>query len=285
MMDSGMISRRGFGIGIGLTGTGLAGTSLRAATSMLDRPEGVLEALVRMRGAGEGQIACWWLTETVYGVVGNQITPLYAGHVGSLVKTSRRADGVFDLAQFETAFWTTLDGKTDLTTFKNPYTGADNRLTPLVMGPHTVRLTVAGTEAPPPSPGGKMAFESNHGPVVEVGDDVFISSDVKAVVTFDDPAKPSRAVNDLATYQARRSDLAGSADFIPSWVTFQSIASWPTALNMGGRDGHMVARAAGAKVGTLAEMPETWRRLASVHAPDLLKDPEAVMARAPARLD
>ncbi|MBM3512154.1 MAG: hypothetical protein FJX59_00405 [Alphaproteobacteria bacterium] len=277
------LSRRD--LGVVTVGAGLAAVTppARAAVA-LDTPQQILDALVRMRGAGEGRAAFWWLTETVYGVVGSQITPLYAGHVGSIARTTRNADGSHSQTQLETVFWTMLDGARELSVFKNPYTGADNPMTPLVMGPHMVRLTTSGTEAPPSAPGGKMEFASSHGPVVRVGDDVFISSDVMATVTFDDVALRSRSVNDLATYQARMTDLASGADFVPSWVTFQSIASWPSALNMGSRDGHMVARAAGAKVKSIDAMPKTWLTLAERHAPHLLNDPIGALSRPPAKL-
>lgn len=268
-------------VAVGLVG--LMPTATSAAVP-LDTPARILDALVRMRGAGEGQAAFWWLIETVYGVIGSQITPLYVGHVGTVVRSARQADGSYALTQLEAVFWSDLDGKRELTAFKNPYTGTENAMAPLVMGPHTVRLTTAGTEAPKAAPGGRMEFASNHGPVVQVGDDVFISSDVMATVTFDDAALRPRAVNDLATYQARLSDLASAADFIPSWVTFQSIASWPSVLKMGERDGHMVARAAGAKVKSIEAMPATWLTFAERHAPHILKDPVAALSAPAAKL-
>jgi hypothetical protein len=261
-----------------------AGPAVAAAVD-LDHPQGVLDTLVRLRGSHSPRPTFWWLTETVYGVVGDRITPLHMGHVGTVVRTVPNGDGSATLTQLETVFWTALDGVTELTTLKNPYTGADNPLTPLVMGPHSVRLTTKGTEAPQQAPGGTMAFASSLGPVVQVGDDIFISSDVMAAVTFEDPGKPQRTVNDLSTYQGRLSDLErASGGFVPAWVTMQSVSSWTSAMDMGGREGHLVSRAAGAKVESIDLMPTLWRTFAARHSPHILKDPESALAAAPAKL-
>jgi hypothetical protein len=130
-----------------------------------------------------------------------------------------------------------------------------------------------------------MAFASKLGPVVQVGDDVFISSDVVATVSFDDATRAPRSVNDLSTYQGRRSDLADTARrFVPAWVTYQGITSWAPEMAMGDREGHLVARAAGAKVESIGELPEVWRRLAARHFPHVLKDSVAALSMPPAKL-
>jgi hypothetical protein len=152
----------------------------------------------------------------------------------------------------------------------------------VVLGPHTTTLRPDGADLPANVRGGRYEFRVNtRGPVSVVGDDVLIPEDAFARVVFPDPAVPPYSTSELNVYRGRLSELIDPArPYVSAWVSYQSVSAFPARLKMDGIIGHVSARAVGAKVATLDEMPARWRAIAEKENPEIIADIPAALDRA-----
>jgi hypothetical protein len=256
---------------VGLLPAGAAFGSQRAAAEGPSRLRLEDQALAfrKLAFATNADPGFWWLQGRRYGLVDNQLTPLWDMHVGVVFRTRDLAGGRYEVRSIAASFYTDLESGAFLRTFKNPYTGVDTPVFYYPPSPTRVRysgLAVEGNAAP----AGLNVKDDIGRPRID-GEALTIRSDhlVSGVLS----GKAVR-VNDMSTYIGVLNDIRDAAvSMAPASQTFNDFNSWPDWLLMGDRPGTYLSRAYGRKAFALGEMPATWRRLLKETHPEIADDP------------
>jgi len=272
------ISRRS-GLGLSLGALVMPGSARAAAP--FETPAEILRAFIRLRGALDERVVYWWLDDVRSAIVGTKVYPLFRARVGTFLKVRQLEPDAYAVTFLETSYY--VDLKTDqlLTGLKNPVTGAEMEISSVVLGPSTSIMRASGEEAPRRARGGTVTSRSTHGPVTVVGDDVLITEDRFSRIDFPDPATPPYNTSELNVYRGLLTELEDpTAPYVRAWVSYQSVSAFQPRHKMDGVDGHISARAVGAKVPSLEAMPAAWRVIADRQNPDILVDIARALAKA-----
>ncbi len=280
-----MLDRRSILAGLG--GLTLA-SATRPAWSLAESPAGpdlgnqsdLLTALAKMRGATDERLCIGYVVGARYAVPEHRLIPMMGILAGTFSQYRRISADAFESRALEIAYFTDLETGKLLENWKNPVTGTTVDVPLTRMGPSRVILTAAGLTVPKLS-GEAAGLKLNHifQPPVVVSDDVWITEQIN----IDGPPSPRPFVyNELSTYHARRSDVAdpGRAT-VPTQVQYQSLITYRSWMGFGDTPGHTVARGAGMRAASVAELPPYYLELTRRLHPDVLKDPLAILATAP----
>lgn len=262
--------RTGLGLAAALAATG---SGRAAAPSGFRTRAEILRAFVRLRGALDGRIVFWWLEDVRSAVVGTRMYPLYRARIGTFLRSRQVGPDAYAFTTLESSYATSLESDQLAVSITNPVTGATIETPSVLLGPHTTTLRLDGAELPPNVRGGTYESRLNtHGPVSVVGDDVFIAEDAISRVVFPPPTPPYNT-SELNVYRGRLSELKDpDRPYLAAWVSYQSVSAFQARHKMDGIVGHISARAIGAKVKSLDEMPNVWRALAEQNHPAVLRD-------------
>jgi hypothetical protein len=236
-------------------------------------PAEVTRAFLRLRAALDERIVFWWLDDVRSAVVGTRVYPLFRARVGTFLRAKQVEPDAYAVTTLETSYYVSLDTDRLLTSIKNPVTGRAVDVKSVVLGPTTSILRASGEEPPRMVRGGRAESRTSHGPVSVVGDDVLIAEDRFTRIVFPDPATPPYNTSELNIYRGRLSELSDpQRPYVSAWVSYQSVSAFRPELNMGENVGHISARAIGAKVERLDQMPVRWRALIEQENPDIIAD-------------
>lgn len=277
-MSTELTRRAGFGLTMGAVAAPILSPAQAAS---FDTPPEILRAFIRLRGALDERIVFWWLDDVRSAIVGTKVYPLFRARVGTFLRVKQLDPDAFAVTYLETSYYVDLAADQLLRTMKNPITGADMEISSVVLGPSTSIIKASGEEAPRRARGGTVESRSSRGPVTVVGDDVLITEDRFSRITFPDPATPPYNTSELNVYRGRLSELADAArPFVNAWVSYQSVSAFQPRHKMDGVDGHISARAIGAKAASLDAMPPAWRAIAEQQNPEILADIPSALSRA-----
>ena len=280
-----MLNRRSVLAGLG--GVALAGT-LRPARALVGSPTGtdlgnrrdLLTALAKMRGATDERLCIGYVVGARYAVPVHKAIPMMGILAGTFSQYRRISDDAFESRALEIAYFTDLETGKLLEKWKNPVTGTTVDVPLTRMGPSRVILTADGLTVPKLS-GEAAGLQLKHifQPPVIVGDDVWITEQIN----IDGPPSPRPFVyNELSTYHTRKSDLADPRlATVPTQVQDQSLITYRSWMGFGDTPGHTLARGAGTRAATVADLPPYYVELTRRLHPDVLKDPLALLATAP----
>lgn len=228
--------------------------------------------------ATDDRLVFWWMKLTRYAQIENGLTPLWNIIVGNISRTEDHPEGGYVLNERAVLFYTDLETGKPLERWKNPWTGETieirNRLPP----PNRARVTVNGVERAPDPPTLRVERRSPIGPVIIVGDEVWVKGDMQSRST---PVQGgvTRHVNDLSDYQASLADvLDPRVASAPARKYFADVIGWQAFMNMGDRPGGLVGRGPGGKVFSIDDMPDIWRTTVSDRWPEIVRDPRAALA-------
>lgn len=275
-----MIARRE--VLAGMLVAGAAGTlpaRLLAAEPALDvaSPEGRLRSFMMMRCALDEELTTNWVQASYFGVVGDEMTPLFGVSSAVFSRTRRLADGSYRSVSFELAWFTDpVTGKA-METFRNPYTNQDCTVP---SGGFQPSAAVFGRDLsfslPKPIPG--LTIEHSVLPFVVRGDDVWVSEQMRSAAVIPGAAKPFR-YSDNSVLHARKSDLMKpGATRVTSEVSYTNVVSWRPWLGMGDRPGHLTASGVGSQNAHPDSLPPAWLEATAARKPEVLKDPAAILA-------
>ena len=266
----------------GLASVMLSTSPLAVATSSgnsnLDDPNRLLEAFIRLAGSLDDRLIIWWMDGLRYGVVDAQAKLLFGMQVGMFHRFYRQPDGSYKVAMFELTYYTDLATGELLETFDNPYTGETNRVRHVRLGPEIRHQTTQGI-ARPDNPM-VTVYQSRLGPPIIRGNDVWIPIDVEATIEFPKPSAPNILLNHYTTVHGKLTD-ALNTDLLsaPSELNCQNIIKWEPFMNMAGKPGHMMSRAAGRKLESLSDLPDNYLAMArSMHA-KYIADPREILEK------
>jgi hypothetical protein len=243
---------------------------------VVDKPEELLTAFMRLSGSLDDRLIIWWMDGLRYGVVDARAKLLFGMQVGMFHRFFRQPDGSYKVAMFELTYYTDLATGNLLDRFENPYTGESNRVSHVRLGPEVRHQTVDGI-ARPDNP---MVHDYNSelGPALIRGDDIWIPTDVEARIKFPKPTAPEIILNHYTTVHGRLSD-ALNPDVVsaPATLAFQNILKWEPFMKMGDHPGHLMSRTAGRKLESVDDLPDSYLAMAQQKHAKFIADPIATL--------
>ena len=249
----------------------------RASRLDFSKPQDRLRAFILMRGALDGRLVISWASARYYGVVDDQVEPVYGVTSAVFARFRPLADGGWETVNFELAWFTDPQTGVVVESFRNPYTGKLVKVPSGGNAPSKLRYGADMTShLAKPVPG--LELKQDLLPFDVRGDDVWITERSDAKVTPPGQVKPLHFW-ESTTLHARRSalDVAGAKQ-VASEVSFASTTSWRTWLEMGDRPGHLTAAGYGRTGASLATLNPAWIDATRARRPEVLRDPAAILA-------
>jgi hypothetical protein len=277
-------TRRAVLVGAGLAGlvhTRASAAPLAPRSPALDltTPPGRLKAYMQMRGALDDRLVIGFVSGRYYGVIDSEMTPLY-GVVGATFARYRpRADGGYDAATYEIAYFTDLETGAALNKWANPYTGEIVDVPETASPPSTLVITPdLHIDLAKSFPG--MTDDDRVVSSQVAAPDVWITEETKAAMVAPGAAKPFH-YGEIVTLHADLSAFASSdTPRVPCQTAYTSVVSWRPWLKMGTRSGHLLGNGSGRYGATLDQLPPAWLEAVSQRRPGVLKDPGAPLKQA-----
>jgi hypothetical protein len=271
-------TRRTFLAGAGVAGLAAGGGAAAEQRAGLDlqTPQGRLRAYMQMRGALDDRLVIGFVTGRYYGVVDEEMRPLYGVAGATFARYRLRADGGYDAVSYEVAYFTDLKTGSALDTWINPYTGERvdvpaTNLPParLVITPD-LKITMAKTPPGVTSDNGVVSSQV-------AAPDVWITEETHAKFTPPGASKAFHYGEIVSLYAPIAAFADPNAKRVPCQTAYTSVVSWRPWLKMGDRPGHLLGNGSGRYGATLDQLPAGWLEAAAKQRPDVLKDPGAAL--------
>jgi len=258
----------------------LTGVYLPLARANLDfsNPDDLLTAAVKLRGTLDDRMVIWWMKGVRYGVVKDELNPLFNMLIGSFSRYKEIPGRGYEVKMLELGYLTDLETGEPLDQFKNPYTNKVVKVPEQRLGPFPVMLTSSGVEIDSGGTFAEINLKTRLGPAIVEGDDIWLREDSTAKVDSDLPMMGKHIYNELVTYRGRVSDV-NNPDLAaaPAEVIYQSVTSWRAWFRSDGVPGHTTARATGRKVFSVDQLPTDYLAAAKMRHPEIIKDPAAAL--------
>lgn len=260
--------RRGFILGT--LGALVAGPTLRvAAAAGSEAPADALAAMLRLQGRLDGRDAPWWYFGRIYGVVGEGRPQLLVRFEGlEIMRLTPRGPGEYAATGVTTSFFQDPWTKEVLATFRNPYTGRDNAVTPNLLGGSADPVAIYSARGVRPARVQPEDWTDDglHLTWDRLGDMVWMSHD-----RVTPPGVP-QPVGESSVARALAADLddPGRA-FVPAGFSSTYFSPWPKWLDMAGQAGHVIWHADGVKLESVDALPAGFRRRMEAQFPERLR--------------
>jgi hypothetical protein len=236
-----------------------------------------LRTFMLMRGALDDQLVIGCSTGAYYGTVNGEVTPHFGFVSATFARWRPAADGGYEGANYEIAYFTDLQTGELLHTWKNPVTGEVLAVPQPHMPPARIRFTPAlGMELPDASPG--VTLKHSVSPLSVIGDDVWMVE--RTFVTFPVPHVPQPGhFTEIVTLHARLSDMENAhAKRVPTIAYYQGISGWRPWQKMGDRPGSLAGNGYGRYGVKMDGLPPNWLQITRKLRPEVLHDPAAPLA-------
>jgi hypothetical protein len=272
-----MLDRRSLLTGLGSL---MLASAMRPAWPLvgldLGNQRDLLTALAKLRGATDDRLVLGYVVGARYAVPEHRAIPMMGILAATFSQYRRISADAFEARALEIGYFTDLATGKLLEKWKNPVTGTTVDVPLTRMGPSRIVLTAAGLTVPMLS-GEAAGLQLKHifQPPVVVGDNVWVTEQIN----IDGPPGPRPFVyNELSTFQARKSELDDPARAtVPTQVQYQSLITYRPWMGFGDTPGHTLARGAGMRVASVADLPPYFLELTRRLHPDVLKDPLGVL--------
>ena len=245
----------------------------------LNNKRDLLTAIAKLRGATDERLVIGYVVGARYAVPEHRMIPMMGILAATFSQYRRISDEAFEARALEIGYFTDLNTGKLLEKWKNPVTGTTVDVPLTRMGPSRIILTADGLTVPRLS-GEAAGLQLKHifQPPVIVGDNVWVTEQIN----IDGPPGPRPFVyNELSTFHGRKSELDDPARAtVPTQVQYQSLITYRPWMGFGDTPGHTVARGAGMRAASIAELPPYFLELTRRLHPDVLKDPLAILATA-----
>lgn len=259
---------------LGLLALGASASPVVAAPQGLDlsSESARLRAFIQMRGSLDDQLVTGFISGRYYGVVDEEITPLFGVSAATFARYRPASKGGYEMVSFEQAYFTDLATGAYLKEWLNPYTGQKVSVPVTRTSPTKVLIAPDLSFALVKSmPGGKMDHRVL--PVEVIDDDVLFVEQIQAAFQGPPGSKPFR-YNEITTLRSSLKDLSEPGlKHVPCAVTFNSVVGWRPWMGMGARPGHLLAQGSGRYGVAMDKMPKAWLEATRQERPELLVDP------------
>jgi hypothetical protein len=230
-----------------------------------------------MRGALDGRLVIGFITGRYYGVIENDMKPLYGVVGATFSRYRRRPDGGYDVASYEIPYFTDLESGAALDKWANPYTGEIVDVPQTAMPPAKLVITPdLRIEFAKPAPG--VTSDSRVVATQVAAPDVWMTEQTRVSAVIPGAPKPFR-YGEIVTLHAQFAAFADpSTPRIQCQTAYTSVVSWRPWLKMADRPGHLLGNGAGRYGATLDQLPANWHAAVLKRRPDVLKDPGGPLA-------
>lgn len=268
------ISRRSLVLGAGLLGLGAATDALPRVGGTLPRrapdlavPENNLRALVRMTASLREVDVPWWYDGTIYAVVpGENPLPFVKFEGMELYWMRHLPGGEYELVGNTVTFFRDLDSGRMIDSLRNPLTGKDNGVAPAVQGGGPGRGFNYSVRGVRPS---KFLDRMPERPLVLdwsfARDTVWLHN-----TTAYPPGLPPPRLQRQTMFAPLDAFLREREDSLPAVFSSTVFMPWLKWMDMGEQPGHLVWHASGAKLKSVGDLPEEYRRRAEAEFPQLM---------------
>ncbi|MSO96766.1 MAG: DUF1838 domain-containing protein [Rhodospirillaceae bacterium] len=249
-----------------------------AAAAKAADPSQLLQTYARMRGAKNSGLALWWYTGTVWGKPVNDIArPMFLVQGLTYNRAILKPDGGIEQKLTGRGWYADPATGKPLETWTNPFTA--EKITP----PHIKSLQTQNIGADGALAAREAtqfdAFSGGIGGLTVNGDTIWLTENFVAKTKPD--ATRGGAVNttsSLSTFTSKLADVDNDgADFVPSYLNYQSLGSWPAWMKMDGaeqaRGGSLSWQTRGHKVRGPQDGPADLRAWVEARHPGFLADP------------
>jgi len=233
-----------------------------------------MSVYARLRGGVNGGLALWWYTGTVWGKPMDDIArPMFGVQGLTFNRAVMRPDGGIDQALTGRGWYSDVETGKPLETWTNPFTG--EKVTP----PHIKSLSRQSVDAKGVMGVGENTtlevFKGEVGGLTMNGDTLWMTEN------FVGKGKPDAArdgavntTSSLSTFTAKIADVENDkADFVPAYLNYQSLGSWPAWMKMGARPGTLSWQTRGLKVRGPEAGPADLRAWIEAGSPGFLAKP------------
>jgi hypothetical protein len=247
-----------------------------AGSRDLDTPEGRLAAYIMVRGALDERLVVSWVAARYYGIVGADMQPLFDVRSAVFARYRGLAGGGYEAINAEIAWFIDPATGRALRQWRNPYTGRDVAVPGGGYAPSRVVIRPdLGFALGKSVPGLEFAHEVL--PFEIRGDDLYITERARTAMRFAPDAKPFR-YSESNTFHAKLSAIrANGAKQVTSDVSFTNVCSWRPWMEMGEREGHLMATGIGQQGASMASIPAEWMAATAQFKPEVLRDPAALL--------
>lgn len=236
----------------------------------------------RMRYRTDAGTLMWWFRGRTYAQQGATLIPVCGLLFGSMIQLSPRADGGFDVVQYELGFRTDLETGKRVDKLRNPITGEILDIPVSAVGPTRLAYTADNVPTVPATLGGSL-FTYEHKPELfwSAGDMLFMQYHARSKV--ETAGKPDRVINDFGMIYGKLADaLNPRVKSVPAWIQGTDVTDYARWLKMPEGNGTQTLRSIGAKVHRYDDMPADWRAIVAEVDPAMAADPMSVFTRAQA---
>ncbi len=238
----------------------------------------LLRTYARMRGAANGGLALWWYTGTVWGKPANDISrPMFLVQGLTFNRAVVKADGSIEQALTGRGWYADPVTGQPLETWTNPFSG-EKSVPPHIKSLQKQNIAADATMA---AREGAMVseFSGSIAGLTLNGDTVWLTEN------FVSKSKPDAAragavstSSSLSTFTAKIADVENDgATFVPCYLNYQSLGSWPAWMKMEGidaaRGGSLSWQTRGQKLRSVEDGPKELRDWVEARAPGFLKNP------------
>lgn len=232
--------------------------SLSAAAAQPAPPEGRLRDYLLMRGALDDRLVIGTLSGEYYGVLDEEITPLFGVLAVTFTRWRPLPDGRWLSAAFEHAYYTDLSSGEVLDEWRNPLNDKLCKVPVWTSHPATRVLHAdLSRHSPKPLPPGFSAEDQVSAMREEAGELIVIQR-VRSAAQRPAPARPYR-YSELVTLRAPLQALRAPGVLqVPSSTTFAAVSSWRPWQLMGDQPGHLLAHGAGRYGTRIEQLAAVW---------------------------
>lgn len=233
----------------------------------------------RMRYRTDAGTLMWWFRGRTYAQQGATLIPVCGLLFGSMMKLSPRADGGFDMVQYELGFRTDLETGKRLEKLRNPITGEMLEIKAFPVGPTKFAYSADNVPVVPATIGGST-FTYEHKPEQfwTAGDMLFVQYHARSKV--ETTGKPDRVINDMGMIYGKLADaLNPRVKSAPAWIQGTDVTDYARWLNMPEGNGTQTLRSIGAKIESYEDMPADWRATVAELDPKMAANPMGVFDR------
>ena len=263
----------------GLSLAAVAGSARAAGHPPATLPIADVAAYLALRFAGPGRTGWWINRATVFAMVlGRRTVPLFDVLGLGRDRYVAMPDGSYHLIFDECGWYCAPGTMAPLTTMVSPINGRTITVQHY-RSPNDTYLRNGRQVSSKPVPPG-VEIDLVRGPLcadadqVWMSDDIFVRSprNVPAEVLRVNPAAAWNVQTSLATYNARRDDLAAHRRrWVPAVCSYQTLASWRSWFDADETPGAMSWRMHGTKIARIAEISEPLLGLVRDQHPTLLE--------------
>jgi hypothetical protein len=231
----------------------------------LGTPEASLSGFIRMMASLAEDDVPWWYNGTVYAVLGEDQNPqaLFRFSGMELYLVTHLDDGSFELTGNTVTFFRSLEGGW-LDEFANPMTGASNKAAAAVQGGGPGRGFNLSVDGVRPT---KLRDSIPDAPLKKwwsmAANQVWMNNETVYPPGLSAPRAQSQTMF-VAADKFNDPELVSLPAVFSSTVTMP----WLEWMDMGDRSGHLLWHAAGAKLGSIAELPAEYRKRAEAEYPE-----------------